>query len=569
MNKNPTKLYLSLFLSLLLGACSHPIEIVGEGDVTSDGGRSCTLADFLAELDNCTENLVSGAYNETYTATPHPLWFFNRWENCIAPSGNECTFDIDAATVGDFQGDTAPPLRAVFTKYQLTGPILPSFAISLGMGAPVPADVGYVKEEYFIEGNATSYTPVLPLPTDGKLEVTANPPTPDGNYKTRMVVMRPLDPADFNGTVIVEWLNVSAGVDTPPDYIMAHNEFIRSGYTWIGVSAQAVGVNALNGRSRYASLEHPGDSFSYSMYSHMGMAIKQPGSPLLGGLVPERLIAVGESQSAGRMVTYIDAVHPMDEIYDGFMVHSRFGSGAPISQSPLPLYRFSAPAPIRDDLDVPVFVVLAEGDVIDARLESRQPDTPLIRLWELAGTAHADAYTIAGLSDNGDGTVANLMFNYMRQPTNPLGCDNPINAGGHHWTLQAAFDALNTWVTTVQDPNLPDTAPPIGPRLEVEKTSPVELARDMHGNALGGVRSPQIDAPIARLDALNGGFSFCRLFGRTVPFTAGKVFGLYPTREDFLTAWSDAIANAVEGGFLLEADVAELEASAETWSYPY
>ena len=44
---------------------------------------------------------------------------------------------------------------------------------------------------------------------------------------------------------------------------------------------------------------------------------------------------------------------------------------------------------------------------------------------------------------------------------------------------------------------------------------------------------------------------------------------LYPTREDFLTAWSDAIANAVEGGFLLEADVAELEASAETWSYPY
>ena len=121
----------------------------------------------------------------------------------------------------------------------------------------------------------------------------------------------------------------------------------------------------------------------------------------------------------------------------------------------------------------------------------------------------------------------------------------------------------------MQDPDLPDIAPPIGPRLEVEKTSPVELARDMHGNALGGVRSPQIDAPIARLDALNGGFSFCRLFGRTVPFTAGKVFGLYPTREDFLTAWSDAIANAVEGGFLLEADVAELEASAETWSYPY
>ncbi|NND69822.1 MAG: hypothetical protein HKN19_19690, partial [Halioglobus sp.] len=289
MNKNFLGFVFSL---LLLGACSHPIEIEGEGDVSSDGGRSCTLADFLSALDNCTENLVIGAYNETYTATPHPLWFFDRWENCAAPSGNECSFAFDALTVEQFWGQTMPPLRAVFGKFQVIGPILPSSGIALSMGGPDAADVGYEREEYFLEGNATSYTPTLPLPTDGKLEVSANPPTTDGNYRTRMVVMRPADAADFNGTVIVEWMNVTAGADAPPDYIMAHNEFLRSGYAWIGVSAQAVGVNALVSRPRYNSLVHPGDSFSYSMYSHAGMAIRKAGSPLLGGLVPERLIAV-------------------------------------------------------------------------------------------------------------------------------------------------------------------------------------------------------------------------------------------------------------------------------------
>ena len=72
---------------------------------------------------------------------------------------------------------------------------------------------------------------------------------------------------------------------------------------------------------------------------------------MLGGLEPQRLIAAGESQSASRLVTYIDAVQPIDHVYDGFLVHSRFGSGAPLTQAPLPAVPFPAPAPIRDDLE--------------------------------------------------------------------------------------------------------------------------------------------------------------------------------------------------------------------------
>src|SRR5205823_882901 len=69
-------------------------------------------------------------------------------------------------------------------------------------------------------------------------------PSTTAPYTTRAVVRRPIDPKKFNGTVIVEWLNVSGGVDAGPDWTLTHNELIRDGFAWIGVSAQAVGLNA-------------------------------------------------------------------------------------------------------------------------------------------------------------------------------------------------------------------------------------------------------------------------------------------------------------------------------------
>jgi len=217
------------FALLLLQACSHPIEIVGEGDVTSaPGNRNCSLEDYNASDEVCSKNYVIGAYNETYTATPRVGWQFDHWGNyCTTATTNQCSFNVSAATVQQFWGETIPPLQAVFAKYKLTGPILPDSGISL---APAYlAQLGYQKKEFFLAGTARSFTPTLPLPTDGKLVVTADPEVLEGNYKTRLMVFRPLDPADFNGTVIVEWLNVTVGADSNPDWIMAHNEFIREG----------------------------------------------------------------------------------------------------------------------------------------------------------------------------------------------------------------------------------------------------------------------------------------------------------------------------------------------------
>src|SRR3954470_12271527 len=54
----------------------------------------------------------------------------------------------------------------------------------------------YTEDEYFFGGTATN------------LQTSASAP-----YKSRMIVRLPRDPKKFNGTVAVEWLNVTAQED--------------------------------------------------------------------------------------------------------------------------------------------------------------------------------------------------------------------------------------------------------------------------------------------------------------------------------------------------------------------
>src|SRR5215471_7604248 len=420
-----------------------------------------------------------------------------------------------------------------------------------GRGVPVipgftqfdPAVVGYQLSEFFLAGTAHAYSPATPLGTDGRFDVVASSSAP---FTTRVVGMRPAKASRFNGTVVVEWLNVSGGADAGPDWILAHNQLIRDGFAWVGVSAQKVGVDALKGTDpqrgdaeRYAGLSHPGDSYSYDIFSQAGAAIRQDARTVLGGLHPRHLIAAGESQSAARMVTYIDAVHPLAHVYDGFLVHSRAAAGSPLSQPPLASVPVPSPTPIRTDLDVPVLVFQTETDVSLSN-----------------ATAHFDFYGLAiGMTDTGNGQGGIAMLDSMQHPTNqpnPLfTCNVPINTGPAHWVLDAAFHQLGRWVAD-------GVPPPIAPRLQVTGTSPVTFATDANGNVLGGIRTPAVDAPVATLSGLpQGGSPFCVLFGTTVPLTADQLAALYPNHGTFVadTARS-AIVNTLRG-FIVPADAVE------------
>lgn len=428
------------------------------------------------------------------------------------------------------------------------------------------ADLGYEQAEYFVSGTAVSYTNVGELSTDGRWKVAE---ADTAAYKTRILVYRPLDANAFSGTVIVEWLNVSGGLDAAPDWSALHTEIAREGHVWVGVSAQLAGIEGSEGGfgfhlkawnpARYGSLSHPGDSFSYEMYSQVAQAVRSPvGVEPLGGLVPERVIAVGESQSAGRLLTYVDAFARRYVVFDGYLIHSRTTGSAPLSQSP----QADLPTPevvqVRDDLDEPVLMFQTETDLLVlGSLPSNQPDSSSFRLWEVAGTAHNDVYTLvtsnADLGD--DPSVAEVV-----EVTDPvpglISCDSPINSGPQHWVLKAGLHGLVDWITTGEP--LPEAD-----RLSVTESGDA-FQLDELGNVLGGIRTNYVEAPVAVLSGLGqSGESFCGIFGTTVLFDDAQLLELYPTRQSYLDAVNSATDSAVEAGFLLQVDAALIIADAE------
>ena len=384
-----------------------------------------------------------------------------------------------------------------------------------------------------------------------------------------MAIWKPANAADFNGTVFVEWLNVSPGFDNPPDWLSAHNQIIREGAAWVGVSAQMASVTGSQviqtagappaggligaDAARYGSLHHPGDAFSYDVFTQAGEAVRGKGhgpNPLAGYHV-KHVIAMGESQSAFRMTTYVDAIQPIAKVYDGFLIHSRGGQAAPFGVQTLGQADPTVPsiARIRPDVGVPVMTVETETDLIRlGYLPAQQRDSKNFRLWEVAGTSHADAYFERSLSDLGDGSAEAAMLDPAQASGGRLGCSENVNEGAAYEVVSAALVGLEKWVRT-------GTPPAKAPRMKTTGTgAAAAIVRDEHGIARGGVRGPIVDAPIATNDGLpNGGGSMCFLFGHTKPFDAATLATLYPNgAADYVKAFDKAADKAVKVGFWLK-----------------
>jgi len=467
----------------------------------------------------------------------------------------------------------------------VTGPIAGTALLNLTPGVNFDrldlSASGYVTEEFFLSGTATSYKPAEPFTEDGNWMVEPSATAP---FTTRMVVARPADPSKFNGTVVVEWLNVSLGADLAADWDAEHRELVRSGYAYVGVSAQQVGFeggpNILPGSAplkkadpaRYGSLHHPGDAFAYDIFSQSGRAIRgEGGAKVLGPLLAKHLLVTGDSQSAVFLTTYVNAVDPIAKVYDGYLIHSRFGSAASIDGAsilgPAPA-GVPAIARLRSDLRVPVITVITETDLagvgpLAGFLNARQPDNHHLRIWEIAGTAHSDTYQLnVAHIDSGNASIEQLAAAYVA--ANPALGPQPIpinSAPQHHYVVMAALAGLDRWVRDGK-------APPHAPRLSAHADKPgaaPTFAVDSNGIAKGGIRTPWVDVPIARLSGQGGGNP---QFGLTQPFDQAKLDKLYPSgRGEYLKKFEVALATAIKSGFILPADAAEIKALASAM-YP-
>jgi hypothetical protein len=96
------------------------------------------------------------------------------------------------------------------------------------------------------------------------------------------------------------------------------------------------------------------------------------------------------------------------------------------------------------------------------------------------------------------------------------------------------------------------------------------VARDQYGNALGGIRYPHVEVPIARVDGLQNSAPpedpsqvfFCVLAGRTLPLSDTQLAELYPTSATYLARFNAATDRAVRARFLLPEDAQLLKAAA-------
>ena len=425
---------------------------------------------------------------------------------------------------------------------------------------------GYVAEEFFLDGTATAYelAPGSTQGSDGRWQLRKRPDAQ--GYRTRILVVRPSDANKFNGTVVVHWQNVTAGYELGS--VSEGNEYLR-GYAWVGVSAQKVGIDGFPGPQaaglrqwdpeRYGSLKHPGDDYSFDIFAQAGRAVgpKRDADTVdpMAKLPVKRLVAAGASQSAGRLRGYINGIHPLDHVFDGYIPYIDFARQMPFTAAAAPptsapstatlnsaapiLNR--APSIVRTDLDVPVFVVNSETET-EGYVVSRQPDTDKFRFWEVPGSSHV-----------------NVSRAQLGQRTD---LDSP-NWLSYRPAYDAAVRHMHLWLTTKK-------APPRAPLIELTLTNPVKIKRDAKGNALGGVRLPDFAVASAehRGTGTNkpGGYRLGFLYGFAREFTNDELRALYPDSKAFMTKYDAALADVVRRGYVLEEDAPAMRANAAKWA---
>ena len=442
-----------------------------------------------------------------------------------------CAFVL-AATVTVALAFTAAPVLGQVPNPTVTGPI----AENVPPGDPshdyifftseMVGEFGYVEEEFFIEGTANVYdTPPL---TTGTIVSSGHP------YKTRIVVRRPLKPQRFNGTVVLEWQNVTAGYDIDASWVGGNAEHLmREGYVWVGVSAQRVGVQeALTGLRdwspvRYGTLDVTDggtildDALSYDIFSQAAQAVMNPvGVDPLSGLQPERILASGASQSAGYLATYYNSIQPLANLFEGFLL-------------------VVGGSTVRTDLGVPVFKLLTETEAIfiGYGYGSYQADSDIHRTWQVAGAAHADRTFL-------DNVLANATRDSI--PTTPPGsCDYPEGSEVQMYHVtNAAHDHMVRWV---EDGTPPPTAPLI------QMAGPF-VARDELGLALGGIRIAAQEVPTALNTGSNSGPSFCILFGTHVPFDQETLDEQYRNHGSYVSQVVGVATDNLADGYITQHD---------------
>jgi hypothetical protein len=261
------------------------------------------------------------------------------------------------------------------------------------------------------------------------------------------------------------------------------------------------------------------------------------------------VIAQGVSQSATRLAGYVNAVQPLERVLDAVLLQLYFGTaskpelgGAVVNLADGSYEARRAQLArgsnlLRTDSGARLMVVNSEREA-QSTANVRQPDSDVLRWWEAAGTAHA-----ARASQ--EARAARL----RRDGVRPLALAEGMNELSLTPLFDAALHHVHRWVHG-------GPPPPSQPRLEVEG-DPAVAVRDAHGVALGGIRLPEVEVPLARhTSEMLADDALSWLRGASTPFPAGALRARYGDAATYLARFDEACRAAEAAGVLLPRDAA-------------
>ena len=471
----------------------------------------------------------------------------------------------------------------------------------LGAKAAMEA-VGYVEEEYFLSGGANVYDWAV---KGKKVKIIAGP----GHYVTRILVRRPRDPARFGGNVEVTVLNASLNVDFggPVDFA----RMVKQGGVWIGITTKAITANALKKFDpvRYAPLDWsnpapvadrcahptmippymigskeaaeaalksgPQSSFSatedglvWDMLGQLGELLKSDQrSAILPGFAKPWVYMTGVSQSSIYIRTWIAGFHDLYRTPDGKPVYD--GYLGIVGPAMIRINQCSQDIELNDPVqkltppDVPFISISSEGEMWQARY-TQQPDAFTrhggIVSYEVAGASHM-AGDVPGVAADrmAFASIPDMLKAGMQMPKG-AGMTSALPAGAvpndFVWLplQRGALHNLEVWARD-------GIKPPQAPRIALDAN--LEIRRDRYGNAMGGLRMPYIEVPLAAHTGYLTPGGFGGVMGAKRPFSKATLAELYPAPGSYQAKFVAATDRLLAGRWITAEDAEALKRSAQ------
>ena len=427
-------------------------------------------------------------------------------------------------------------------------------------------------------------------------------------YSARIVLVIPGEKARGNGALIVDVPNrgrayAQALYNSPRDEPFGSGTFehgtgflqdagfsVAEVYWELGQGADLPSFTDAEGKKRF--VEGAGFAIMRDAADFLARAsVDSAGTPNpLRGTV-NRVIASGKSQTGRFLKTFLLNGFNMTggrRVFDGMHVFvsgagllpilatgagpGSSGNGSPsftepefrgVHEDPLTIGDIVARVEARGELPPKMILISTVTDFYSLRASlgrtgasgtSERPIPPNVRMYDIAGSAHV----------------------LVAKP--PAACK--MLPGRLDWTpvSRAALLRLDSWIAVNAEPPsnrlMPlETAGAEPPALRAPKHLPDAViqvpVKDADGNALGGVRLPDLVAPLGTHGGQNQPQTFtCMLVGSYTPFAATKaqreansdarpsIAERYRNRDDYVNRIRIAAYDLIESGFLLPEDAA-------------